>query len=50
MIAPSVAINEAGEVRPFFEFNYFILFILIVESIEKDQVRVCKPCFPAVRR
>ena len=38
MIGDAVSIIEAAEARPFFEFNYSILFILLMESVEKNHV------------
>ena len=39
MTVTSVTINEAAEVRLFFELNYSILFILLMESVKKNQMR-----------
>ena len=34
-ITPSVTVIEAADVRPFFEFNHSVLFILLMESVKK---------------
>ena len=39
--AALASINEAAEVRPFFEFNSFIFIILNMESVKKRQAKGC---------
>ena len=41
MSATAVALYEAAERWPYFELNYFILFILPVKPVERNQAREC---------